>query len=102
MIRDALSPIVELFRELAASILYRLRKRRTSGKQRKALPRTYKEYRKYKTTYGVAPGDIVFIEESESVILSIKGPPTIGAKVEYYDLNRGRKYKTGLANLFRK
>ena len=93
--------IIELFRELGASILYQFRRLRTFGRQRKALPRTYNEYRKYKTTYGVAPGDIVFIEESESVVLSINGPPTIGAKVEYYDLNRDRKYKTGLANLFR-
>jgi len=101
MIQHIIEPIVELFREFSASILYQLRRLRTSGKQREALPQSYNQYRKYKTTYGVAPGDIAFIEEGESVILSIKGPPTIGAKVEYYDLNRERKYKTGLVNLFK-
>lgn len=100
-LKSALSSLLEAFREFAASILYQFRRLRADGKQREALPSSYREYRKYKTTYGIAPGDAVTIEDNPTVILSITGAPTISAKVEYYDLKEDMVYKTGLANIFR-
>jgi len=100
-LKNALSSLLEAFREFAASILYQFRRLRADGKQREALPSSYSEYRKYKTTYGIAPGDAATIDGNASVILTITGAPTIGAKVEYYDIENDMEYKTGLVNIFR-
>lgn len=93
--------IDESLRKASIALKYRIRRLRADGEQKKALPSSYSEYRAYKKRYGVSPGDIAVISERPCVILSIEGPPSMVAKVEYLDLWENQEYTTGLANVLR-
>lgn len=97
----AFSSLLDAARTAVASVLYLFRRSKATGVQADALPKSYREYRDYNTTYGVAPGDVVTIDGNVAVVTSLEGPPTINARVEYYDVERGEEYVTGLGNVFR-
>lgn len=99
--KEALSSLLDSLKDMVASLLYGWYGAKAPPEQSKRLPSSYREYRDYKSTYGIAPGDAVTMDGNQVVIISVEGPPTINAKVTYHDLEADQEYTTGLANVMR-
>lgn len=99
--KNAFSSLLDKIKDFVASLLYGWYGARAPVEQSKHLPASYSEYRHYKSTYGIAPGDAVTISDNPAVVVNIEGPPTINAEVTYHDLDEDIEYTTGLGNVLR-